>query len=780
MTSKNSSDGFFRIFRAAYLPAAAAMTVICAVITVLWLFELPYTDSVFNPFEDFLFMFIFCAFSGLAGALAFGTSILKRSSNVYLSLGVSRQKQYVARWLAGFTAVFSAIVFVFLLVGISCVRTNSKYADATVFLPTFLYIVGGFLVIYAIMALTYSCGNNIFESAVLAFILFLCMLFADTFYDALQSIRFGSTYESVLTSDQSEITEFFASVSFDPGDFLCPFCGILNYSFLGYSFEEIRSVSVPYSLFSALVSLIYLSVLFFLGYIGFGKKTAENCGKLFKSAYIYKITGVGLSLVAFKYVLLYVQLKRLPLCIAAVATAVAVNLLVNAVFVRRFPEKTTPGILIVTAVLCIFFCNLDNSLPDYSQVDAVSVYTEFGYTLDFPAECEAGGTGCQLSCSNAYDYRSESDLSLVKTLHEKIYSDGYMTPAYGDDVGPGVEFCYTMKDGSEKYYCYRAVSMQAVTDVYELEKSDCAKELYSVENITSLTTVQDRNMNITGIISDGNALYKALVKDILTRDASKITNHSAEDEYAVLTVSLSDARVPVAAYNMWTDIMQDDPDWAEGYKITNFDTFYTFYKNLTEGNLYEYNRDAWFELNWVQYGNFFIKDKTFVIEDNSVNPIVLKAAEYYNALSDYSDNEIVLMAVSLNKAYIEDGYNIVVTKDMTATVEYIEKNLKETEEQTSEYTSVSILSSSFLECYSGINSIVISLALSESEDYTGYWNYDECKLGEYTDEGVINSILNTSSVIYAPDEDTCLAIFRTKNKVFTKFISLSDYEAIVK
>lgn len=790
MTSKKSSDGFGRIFRTAYLPAAAVMTVICVLTALPWLTtglaETDYYQEIirYNPFENIIFLFFFAVFTAFAGALCFGFASLKRLSNVYLSIGISRKKQFAARWLGGLTAVLPALVFVAVLILISGMKNHVQDIFRIVLCYT-LYIAGSYIFIYSVSCLAFSCGNNLFESTGIALVLLVCACLTDSFYDAAQSLRFGAV---IPQSDMFYMSESLMEVP-ETGlvwQIINPLIGIFDNLSSGLYGEDL---ALPFSQAASSlgVCLLYSLVLFFLGFYGFGRKTAENCGRFFRSPFLYKITGVVLSLCVFRTVLLSVTLKRLPLCIAAVAAAVAVNILVNAAFVRRFPEKTTPAVALVTIIFCVAFCHADNRLPDMSQVDSVVVYSEYRYTLDpgiSDMNYSAIDTGFEVrSDSSAENYFTSNDLSLVSALHNRIGEDGYLTAAYKNAVEAPVEFCYTMKDGSKKYYSYRAVTKEAVEKVVGLEKSEHAQQIYRTLKLGSAVSVQDTGMKVTGTITDTDGLLKALVSDMLTRDETRIYSHSPEDEVAVLSLSVGDVRVRAAAYDMYRDIIENDPGLANELDLFDPEYFYLFFKELTLGVIMEdKDRDGRYETEktFGNFGTLYSSDE-FVIGETNVPEIVKKAAGYYNALREYSDAELEERLADAGELPSATEYNIPVTKDMTETAAFIEKNTEPGISGDYNFESVRVMNPQFIEYGGGYNSIAVTAAEYSDPNYMGFfdnWYYEETVIESISDKDKINSLLDSSVVVHTPADSSYALIFVADNAYFTKFISPEDYEAL--
>lgn len=528
MTSKKSSPDVFRFTFKDTVKGNIPISLIVfipAIIMTTWMF----VDSVFaktTPYVWFSGAYVYAVPDMNAGWFAimilwsclfalktFGFLSKKKDCNVYLSLGISRNKLFYSKYLGGAVGIFGTIGAYYALDLLFHWLENGLMIEGfTVWAFYFISTLVTCLAAYTVAVYAFVNAGNIVEGIVFTFFFGIFWpVFTAVLNQAFSVLVYGNAYGTRLYTD----SKFFSSDVWYLDIF-----GSYTEQLDLYS-DNFTKVHVSANGFEApdwsgvIFAVFAIIVITYITGRMFRKRTSEICGFVFRSKNLYKtffmLLGIcmGLSLMA-----------AFPMHkIAAAATSVLIALIF--VFVgwlicdRKVPLKATVALAVISVVFvggCLV--GYGDDVPEKSKVKAVDIATDFTYLRDAdPCQYSRlssygsvspyyiGKTSVNVSYSERnYNYRyttltTEKDIDWVLDLHSSLIKDGYRWYPDENTARSCVTISYLMDDGSVIVRDYGYMGIETYKKLLGFNKTEKGQALlhYALTSNYKLDLFSDIN-----------------------------------------------------------------------------------------------------------------------------------------------------------------------------------------------------------------------------------------------------------------------------------------------
>ena len=732
MTSKNSSHNAFsftfkRMFKQSLPLALAPVGVVFIISMINMIQNLISFGSISTPsipdkdyfgfnsllLSNELFYGILILVSCLFGLIAFRFLTNKKECNVYLSLGISKNKMFWSRYLG------AAVALVILIVGVcffdyinacefSFSRTN-KY-EFILFLCSLLYLIGSAMCAYSVTVLSFVNAGNIVEGTVFTFFFGIFpTIFTMLSESAYGNLTYGSAYGTEAYSSSSKF--------YNKNWFLDIFASLSERE-IQQQFSQsglIKNFKMPNltGMFVCFAAFILIAV---LASLMFKKRTSENSGTVFKSYNLYRILFVLAGILTFALMTSLDIANRYLKADIAILAGVIVCIVGTLIFTRKIPTKTAVSLAASLGVFCLIcFIGYGASVPEIADIKTVDVMVNpelAPYSGATDSYSLFDGTAVS-SHTPSYDYyatlKSDNDIKWITDIHKDLVDYGYHTKCDDNSANATVIIKYNLKNGKsiakrynfetaetykkilgfmktdkgseyfEKLFSYKKIgegnsSDNDEVDYYYYGSTTKGKMFDLLLNSYDMTdadgyavkaAVLDKNNTVYVGFNDKNNLYldckkvelmenegfrDALYKDLKNQTVEQRYFHSSSDEIGMLVVTQNEGAI------------------ANAYVATEH------YKKA-DTSKDEYIGETWTNiLDEDLYGSLhYYDDET---EQDDVTFIAPIDTELYRKNKDKA-MKLYFANGFCNNNDIESAENVfktVVTKDMTNTVKWLNDN----------------------------------------------------------------------------------------------------------
>ena len=730
MTSKNSSHNAFsftfkRMFKQSLPLALAPVGVVFIISMINMIQNLISFGSISTPsipdkdyfgfnsllMSNELFYGILILVSCLFGLIAFRFLTNKKECNVYLSLGISKNKLFWSRYLG------AAAALVILIVGVcffdyinacefSVSRTN-KY-EFILFLCSVLYLIGSAMCAYSVTVLSFVNAGNIVEGTVFTFFFGIF----PTIFTMLSESAYGN-----LTYGSAYGTEAYANTSkfYNKNWFLDIFASMSERE-IQQQFSQsgkITDFKMPNltGMFVCFAAFILIAV---LASLMFKKRTSENSGTVFKSYNLYRILFVLAGILTFALMTGLDITNRYLKADIAILTGVVVCIVGTIIFTRKIPTKTAVSLAASLGVFCLIcFIGYGASVPEIADIKTVDVLVnpELAPYVNATGAYSLPDAGA-VSSYSTYDYyvtlKSESDIKWITDIHKDLVDYGYHSKCDDNSANATVIIKYDLKNGksvakrynfetAETYkkilgfiktdkgseylerlfkdsnagksgdedgnvidYYYDSTTKSKMFDLllssYEMQNADdnAAREAILDKNNTVYVGFNDKNNLYLGCkkvnLMENEGFREALYKDLKNQTVEQRYFHSSSDEIGMLVVTQNEGAI-ANAYVATEHYKKADTSKDEYIGET--------WSNILDVDLYD-------SLHYYDDENEQ-DDVTFIapIDTELYRKNKDKAMKLYFANGFCNNNDI---------ESAENVFKTVVTKDMTNTVKWLRDN----------------------------------------------------------------------------------------------------------
>lgn len=642
-------------------------------------------------FSDTEYMLLPClamvALCGLAMAICtFNFITSKKQVNVYYSLGITRTKLFLGKYLSGatllaisiFTPMFIALVLNLATLGFS----------GTVFKIFFLYLFAFLFVsisAFTITATVFSCVGTVFEAGVFsAIILFLPDIILYGVQTIMGKFLYGNPYGFNFTpvNNYSYNNTYIATLS-EQFEFLSPvFFAKSELEKFGIIEKQATETATKQVIenpsFTYIILWIILSALIaILGIKLFNKRKAEIAGFIGTNRVLNTFVSFLAGFFAFSLAISFAEEIILGLVIGCVAFAI-IHLGLELAVLRDFKKfvrglyKLPIGLVAISLFVVSMntgFFGFSKSLPNIDRIKSVSItilgdgsqYALFGdgdmympdHNLQFlPAQNIITG-----------ELTSETDIKAAIKAHELISQ----THESERTVKNSIQFSYTLKDGSTFKRNFKTVSPEGYKAVLYLEESQYFKN--SLDILFNGIIKMPDPQNGYRLTSSEEALSNA---QFALRDTSSTVNIYSQylDSYYYATLSEKDREKLLTA--LYNDLLN---------------------RSVTEKYYPETSPVAFMKFEGDFYGAYWAGQST---SEDTLDSVETKKPETKFILNDFSSDKVELYTSS----YYNPQPFFTITPDMTETIKVL-KEFKIYKEliKTPDFVSAEIIPASV--CYNG-------------------------------------------------------------------------------
>lgn len=454
-----------------------------------------YTYLFASPSDVFIVMMTVIAVIAAVAAAVFSFNFVtsKKTVNVFYSLGITREKLFLGKYLSGITLLSASVIIpmiISLIINISACGMSGELINAFLLLTiSFTAIV---ITAFSITAAVFSSVGTVFETGVFSAIL---LFFPNIFFYGLQTLMdvflYGSPYGQNFVLSNGFASNNVESLS-SKFSVLSPvfFNKSTLISYAAMNKEKTanptivlgggETISGNASLLWPIIWLVLGALIGLLGVLIFKKRKAEICGFIGTNKYL---NTVGTFVLAFYF--FCVTVNKVPLSVVfSVLIGVVVFSIVYAVLrllllrdLKKFVRGlfTLPAELAVVAVFVALFATglfgFSSKMPDISEIKSAAitfsgVNDEFAFAASGMRYTTDGGANYAPGGLIIGGFESESDINKILSLHKDIVDEKQ------DADGKTVQIVYTLKNGDVFCRYYNEVSEETYKKLSELEKTD--------------------------------------------------------------------------------------------------------------------------------------------------------------------------------------------------------------------------------------------------------------------------------------------------------------------
>lgn len=461
----------------------------------------------------------------LSGIILFRFAQSKKQCNVIFSLGISRRKIFLAKYLGGLLPLLAALIIAafFELVSVFC----CGYAMSVPLIKIMVYFIVSMLGYYT-FAFTLSSAVTAYSGNIVESLIFTGII---AFLPPVAGLFFG-TMRGFYTLGGISVYEGLWNF-FNPymimGEFLRAFQTTNDYYFDSpniadyFSVHKARIPITVYDFSGAIMSFVYAAIIFALAFLFFTKRRNEISGTFGRAKGLNEICAVltgfysmtllthiffgdlvtrddrflaflmsiGFFIVpyfVFKMVFAYKRKlllktmpKRLFACIAMIAVVTVIFSTGLFGYASRIPDAEDVYKITYSPVLC-------NPYNTVNDPDALHRNTVYGY---IPMEKYKGyhqtagityllsGKGNQNSYYTTYTVSDPETIQKLITIHKSFVQKGHIKSTASDSCGINFEITYVLNNGKTIKRYYTATTTENAKRIVGLSDTDAEKELIS-------------------------------------------------------------------------------------------------------------------------------------------------------------------------------------------------------------------------------------------------------------------------------------------------------------
>ena len=652
---------------------------------------------------------VLIALCGLAMAICtFNFITSKKQVNVYYSLGITRTKLFLGKYISGSLLLSTSIflpLFIMLIINLATLGFSFEvFKIFSLYLLTFLVVS---LSSFTITATVFSCVGTIFEAGIFsATILFLPDIILYGIQTIMSKFLYGNPYGYNFTPANNETWDnsYIATLS-EQFDFLSPvFFAKTELAKFAIIEKEtnpaVRQVIESPSFTNIVLWVILIAIVAFLGVKLFNRRKAEIAGFIGTNRVLNTFVSFLAGFFVFALAVSFVEAFVLSLVIGLIGFTIIHLGLELAVLrdLKKFVRglyKLPIGLVAVSLFAVSMNTGLfgySQKLPEFERIKSVSVsivgdtsqYGLFGRDSYFFTDHNL------LYLSTPYvltgEMTSESDIKAVLKAHELI--------ATSEDedrtLNSSVQISYTLKDGSSFKRNFKTSTPEAYRALLYLEEGQYFKDaLYNLFKGTIKMPDPKTTLELTNeeqIISEAQ---------FSLRDSSSTVNIYSKylDSYAFVELTDKDReKLLTALYNDLYNRSVTDKYYPDSTPVA----FMRF-----EGN--------WSEVYWeiIDNANGWTPDENY----DKKEPVKLKKTKI--TMNDFSSDK----ATFYDSCFYTPHPFFVITPDMTETIKLLkELKLYDVLTKTPDFVSAKIIPSA--DCFHEVFSTPYG---DLSEDCTRYF-----------------------------------------------------------
>ena len=482
---------------------------------------------------DFAVNILLVLFGVIAGISLFSFAQSKKHCNVIFSLGMSRKKIFLSKYLGGLLpfcfAVITAAFFELVAVFSSGFAPTAALIKIAVYFV--LYLIGIYAFFFTVTAAAFAFSGNVVEGLIFSGIISLIPMTAGFLFGlfrGLYTLGGIGIYEGSWNffSPYTDFLAFKDSSSFLVGEYGNAAEDMIYYSGNYEMYFDFKKDGSPfynlttYDYSGAIMCLVYAAVIFAIAYLAFSKRKNEISGSFGRARglneicavcvgafvvdfSVWVISGVvygmergsfltflisaGLFIVPYfifkmvfghrRRLILKSMLKRIPAYIAALAIFTTIFSTGLFGYASRIPDaENVQSIKFGAAVTNPYSTvNKDNSLKrdptyGYSSMEAFSGYNSSGALITF-----FNGKGEQNTYYPTFSVEDESTVRRLIEIHRSFVQKGYIKATASDACAMNFQITYTLKNGKTVNRYYSATTEENAKRIFGLSDTTVIK-----------------------------------------------------------------------------------------------------------------------------------------------------------------------------------------------------------------------------------------------------------------------------------------------------------------
>ena len=529
----------------------------------------------------------------IAGIILFRFAQSKKQCNVIFSLGMSRRKIFLAKYLGGLLPLFAALIIAafFELVSVFC----CGYALSAPLIKIAVYFVvcfmGYYTLAFTVTSAVTAYAGNIVETLIFIGMIALVPLAAGLLFGMMRGMyTLGgiSVYEGKWNFFNPYVVMFkFLDIFNETSDYLFNASSITDYFSTN---RETVKISV-YDFSGAIMSFIYAGITFAIAFLAFPKRKNEISGTFGRAkglneicaviaglylmmVLMYTVVGgmydindgsffvfllsVGFFVAAYfifkmifghkRKLILKSMLKRIPACIAALAIVTVIFYTGLFGYASRIPDAEDIESIKYSTVLTNPYSTVNDSdalsrKPSYGYC-AMEKYS--GYLGSGGQETFTNGRGYQQSYYPEYTVEDESEIRELIEIHKGLIQKGHIKKTASDACGTNFQIIYNLKNGKTVKRYYTATDEEGAKQILRLSDSEVAKsnisEFFESGQSDNYGAALISNEELSQIPAEDNpnnyfCLYSKLLKEsrrcgMITEELKKAVIKDLENQTA--------------------------------------------------------------------------------------------------------------------------------------------------------------------------------------------------------------------------------------------------------
>lgn len=475
---------------------------------------------------DFVVIILLVLFGGIAGLSLFSFAQSKKHCNVIFSLGMSRKKIFLSKYLGGLLpfcfAVITAAFFELVAVFSSGFAPTAALIKIAVYFV--LYFVGIYAFFFTVTAAAFAFSGNVVEGLIFAGIISLIPMTAGFLFGlfrGLYTLGGIGIYEGSWNffSPYTDFLAFKDSSSFLVGEYGNAAEDMIYYSGSYEMYFGFKQNGSPfynltiYDYSGAIMCLIYAAAIFAIAYLAFSKRKNEISGSFGRAKGLNEICAVcvgafvvdfgvyvvaegmygmergsfltflisaGLFIVTYfifkmvfghrRKMILKSMLKRIPAYIAALAIFTTIFSTGLFGYASKIPDAENVqsiefGATVTNPYSTVYY---DNSLKrdptyGYSSMTAYSGFNSTGGLVAF-----FNGKGSQNIYYPKFSVEDESSIRRLIEIHRSFVQKGHIKATASDTCAMNFQITYTLKNGKTVKRYYSATTEENAKRIFGL------------------------------------------------------------------------------------------------------------------------------------------------------------------------------------------------------------------------------------------------------------------------------------------------------------------------
>lgn len=442
----------------------------------------------------------------------------KKECNVYLSLGISRNKLFYSKYLGGAVGIFGTLTayYAFDLL-FNWLENGLMIEGFTVWAFYYISTLVTCLAAYTIAVYAFVNAGNIVEGIIFTFFFGIFWpVFTAVTNQAFSAMVYGNAYGTQMYGR----ADFFSSDIWYL-DIFGSYTEQLDKYYDYFTKADLAANGFDAPNWSGVIfAAVAVIIVTYIAGRMFRNRTSEICGFVFRSKKLYKTFFMLLGIVMGLSLMSAIPMHRVSAAIISSLLAIIFVFIGWLICDRKVPVKATVALAVMSVVFvggC--FIGYGDEVPEKSEVKAIDITADFSYLSD--ADPCGYGIGSNLESDVSYidptsvpapypsdnyytTLTSENDIEWLLDIHSNLIKDGYRFGPEENTANADITIAYLLDDGSTVVRHYDNISLETYKKLLGFSDTDNGKGLMKLA-LTGNYEVQDYIVNSPSAM--GEKLY---------------------------------------------------------------------------------------------------------------------------------------------------------------------------------------------------------------------------------------------------------------------------------